>query len=211
MAFCASFVIHNDSTCQGNYLGDHNPVCGSCSRWFNNADYTHVQCDVFSHNITVSFQCNSDCSVCGSNVTHPFMQCTQLLDNPAWHLYNRGVQPCSTVSITEFSDSSCSSVVNTFQVAQDLCQYGHKLKCYYEGEPLTPAASPDTGLSAGAAAGVTFLVVAVVVGAAFGAYKYRQRKVYRSVDPQWSAMNETSTPSNVQGSYGSLQAAEPSA
>lgn len=211
MAFCAAFVLHNDTTCAPDvgYLGDHNPVCGTCSLWFDQTTYTQVVCDIFSKNVTVNFGCNADCSVCGSSDTHAFMQCGPLMSNPSLFLYNRGVMPCSTVSISEFTASDCapSSIIGTYQVAQDLCQHGHKVKCFHQATPVTPGgtgASPS-GLSAGAAAGVTIVVLVAVAGAVFGVFKYRQRKTYRTVDPQWSAMNEQQSPSNVQGSYGSLQ------
>jgi hypothetical protein len=126
---CASMLYFSDKSCtQLRPFGYATLVCQSCQKrpnYHSDAEeFLFVECDAAGQNVYIYSGCDPRCTTCTNwnYGEHPYMACGT--DPEGGSALNQGLQPCDSVQLSVYNDSSCSgSPFAEIRVSQNDCNF----------------------------------------------------------------------------------------
>jgi hypothetical protein len=140
---CVHVERYSDALCS-QLLYSEATVCNQCVMGpTGNGDNTYLQCDPASGGISVTTQCNSDCSQCAGGATADVIsvgQCMPGAGSTYW-VFSSRPYICSAVSSALYSGSGCGGtpVQSGVLLPQQSCHQGAIVTCNDNTIPSTPA------------------------------------------------------------------------
>ena len=127
---CADLAHYENKDCTG-FIGTMAPVCGSCARFGNASTHTKITCDEGTQSVSLSHNCNRDCSLCDPAEVVPFHSCAASPHgNHTSSTFHRGLFPCSTVRVRDYDSKNCSGDPDhEMIVAEYLCEMNERYVC----------------------------------------------------------------------------------